>query len=107
MTCRLVLSLLVVWVLAGCASAPHPRLTVEAMHIEDTWRHTPGCQQSIKQADAFDDKRLERTAQRIGLSAILGPLSWPIHWWRDKQHAQQRDAVVSLAKRSCQGVVDQ
>ena len=87
--------------LAGCAMPKHPAEVADSIRIEPAWYESADCKHRIEQAKNFDEKLVERWSIRLGLSAALGPLSWPITWWRERQHNTERDAVIAALENDC------
>lgn len=98
-TCYVLLALLVG--LTGCAMPKHPSEVADSMLIEPAWKESANCKYRIEQAKKFDEKLVERWSIRLGLSAALGPVSWPITWWRERQHNKKREAVVAALENEC------
>ena len=79
----------------------HPAEIADSLLIEPAWYESANCNHRIQQAKKFDEKLVERWSIRLGLSAAMGPLSWPITWWREKQHNTKREAVVAALQKDC------
>lgn len=87
--------------LAGCAQKEHPHQA--AARIKNNQAHMAGaqCLHSIRQAETYDDKTLERRGVGVLLSSLLGPLSWPINKLREDEHDKQKQAVVAKLESDC------
>jgi len=88
--------------LVGCASGKSPEeVLLEIEANETSHKGATACQKAKKAAREFNDEKVSRLLTRIGLSSLLGPLSLPINWGRNKTHQDKRDVVIAQMHKNC------
>lgn len=78
-----------------------PSAVAETMKIDESTMQQANCSRSLEEAKNFDEKLVERWSLRLGLSAIVGPISWPISLFREIEHKNDRDMVIAALERDC------
>lgn len=86
---------------AACAQVQSPRALAQpykTAHIEQVGAQ---CKAAIVQAEAFNDRTVERHGLGMVLSSVLGPLGLPINWVRQRLHDEEKLALGSHLQSQC------
>ncbi len=97
---KLCCSLMVLSVLAGCATV-QPQQAVSQLDTRTEKYETADCRAARDVALAYDDNRGIRVGVGIGLGLFLGPFGIPVAIAVDMHQKQKRDAVLNELTRHC------
>jgi hypothetical protein len=97
---KLACSLLVLSVLAGCATV-QPQQVVTQLDTRAEKYDTADCRSAREVALAYEDNRGIRFGVGVGLGLFLGPFGIPVAIAVDMHQKKKRDAVLTELTRHC------